>query len=91
LQIANPVVQVADSYEPQPTNHYLDEIRFRWDHRFPLEIQTPVGVKEIIMQPLPVMDLLRATMSQTVSKVLQTTPEGDFVDKEYGLVQNLHI
>ena len=71
------------------TCRYLDEIRFRWDHRLPEEKLTRAGIKKIIMRPLPVMDLLRAVLSQTVGKVLQRTPEGGIVDKEYSLVPNL--
>jgi hypothetical protein len=70
------------------TSRYLDEIRFRWDHRLPEEKLTRAGIKKIIMRPLPVMDLLRAVLSQAVGRVLQRTVEGSVVDKEYPLLQN---
>lgn len=70
----------------QHTNRYLDEISFRWDHRLEEEKLTRAGIKKIVMRPLPVMDLLRAVLSQAVGRVLQRTPEGSLVDKEYPLL-----
>jgi hypothetical protein len=70
------------------TSRYLAEIRLRLDNRLLEEKLTRAGIKKIIMRPMPVKDLLRAVLSQTVGKVLQRTPEGGIVDKEYGLVPN---
>jgi hypothetical protein len=39
---------------------------------------------------LPVMDLLRAVLSQAVGRVLQRTVEGSVVNKEYPLLQSQH-
>jgi hypothetical protein len=65
------------------TSRYLDEINFRWDHRLEEEKLTRAGIKKIVIRPLPVMDLLRAVLSQAVGRVLQGTIEGSVVDKEY--------
>jgi BarA-like signal transduction histidine kinase len=49
---------------------------------------TQTGIKKIIMRPLSVMDLLRAVLSQPDGKVLQKTPKGGIIDKEYRLLSN---
>jgi hypothetical protein len=69
-------------------SRYLDEISFRWDHRLEEQKLTRAGIKKILMRPLPVMDLLRAVLSQAVGRVLQRTTEGSVVDKAYPLLPN---
>lgn len=55
---------------------YLNEIVFRWSHRIPKEKETKSGKKKIVMIPLPVVDLIKATLSKALGSQVRRTKNG---------------
>lgn len=54
-------------------NRYLNEFDFRWNQREPREHVTRKGVKKVTMVALPVLQILKALLSQCVGKQLRWT------------------
>ena len=55
---------------------YLNEIGFRWDHRFPAEKVTKKGTKKIVMVSIPVIAKLKSLLTRAFGKQLRQTKNG---------------
>jgi len=55
---------------------YLNEIGFRWDHRFPAEKVTKKGTKKIVMVSIPVIAKLKSLLTRAFGRQLRQTKNG---------------
>ncbi|MHC4792335.1 MAG: IS1595 family transposase [Planctomycetota bacterium] len=55
---------------------YLNEIAFRWDHRFSKEKVTKSGRKKTVMIPMPVMNKFQSLLARAFGRQIRLTTNG---------------
>ena len=58
---------------------YLHEIGFRWNHRVPALKKTRKGKLKLVMEPMPVMTMLRSLLSMAAGRQIRRSSRGGIV------------